>query len=234
MIPVGWSGFLAFVLFVAPGLVYDLRRSRTAVPEKESTFREISRVALVSTLCSTPAAFLVLLVLQEVQSADIDQAPTLQELLTLDLILLERKLFGTISVIAGFVAVSMLIVWILSIRRGSQSGASLSSTSGWTKVFREHLPEGSIPEVTIGTHSGDLWKGRVVDYTADLELEDREIVLSPPFKLQLDTEAARPHPGWNRIVIPAKEIAWMAVSYRRAEVDTAPPTDNTTENQSKN
>lgn len=231
MIPIGWSGFLAFVLFVAPGLVYDLKRSKTDVPEKESTFREISRVVLVSAICSIPAAFLVLLVLQGIQRAGFDQVPTLRELLSTDPVLFEEKLPGTISAVAGFAAVSMFIVWLLGTLRRSRSRASLSSASGWTKVFREHLPEGSIPEVTVRTHDGSLWRGMVANYSADLELEDREIVIAPPFNMQLGTEFERPHPSWSRIVIPAREIEWIAVSYRRDETHAMPVTINESENQ---
>ncbi|EEW50847.1 hypothetical protein HMPREF0290_0541 [Corynebacterium efficiens YS-314] len=133
----------------------------------------------------------------------------------------------------GFVAVSMLIAWGLGIRRKSWSRPNLSSTSGWTKALREQLPEGSIPEVTIGTHSGGLWKGRVVHYTADLELENREIVLRPPFEIQLGTEVKHPNPGWSSIVIPAKEISWMAVSYRRIETNTISPAVEPTANLTK-
>ena len=42
----GWGSALAFLLFVAPGIAFDLLSRRRRAAADESTFREVSRVAL--------------------------------------------------------------------------------------------------------------------------------------------------------------------------------------------
>ena len=138
----------------------------------------------------------------------------------MDSLLLGEKLFGTIAVIVGFVVVSMLISRALVLFKSKSSQARLSTVSGWTVALREHNLPTTIPHVTLKTRDGLVWTGQVSNFSANLELADREIVLTPPFSLGKDGEAVPYDSGWQRIVISANEIQWMAVSYQPATART--------------
>ncbi|GAA3129038.1 hypothetical protein GCM10020255_002170 [Rhodococcus baikonurensis] len=52
MTPGTWLTVLAFFVFVAPGLLYDLASVTKRTRRHETVFTEISRITLMSTLCS--------------------------------------------------------------------------------------------------------------------------------------------------------------------------------------
>ena len=63
--------------------------------------------------------------------------------------------------------------------------------------------------------NGTVFLGAVAHYTADLELSDREIVLSPPLFSNTSENALDAMPSdWQRIVLPSSQIESVAVQYR--------------------
>src|SRR5688572_19801907 len=62
MTPEGWGSALAFLLFVAPGIAFDLLSRTRRAAAGESTFREVSRVALSSLAFSLPALAVVVVI----------------------------------------------------------------------------------------------------------------------------------------------------------------------------
>jgi Family of unknown function (DUF6338) len=62
MIPTTAAAVVGFLLFIAPGLVWELLRERDRPALTGSTFREASRVALVSVVCTGGAVLVVAVV----------------------------------------------------------------------------------------------------------------------------------------------------------------------------
>ncbi|MBF6522820.1 DUF6338 family protein [Nocardia farcinica] len=59
MTPSTWLTLIAFFYFIAPGLLYDRLTAHKTAKRRESAFTEVSRVALVSTLCSAGGFLLI-------------------------------------------------------------------------------------------------------------------------------------------------------------------------------
>jgi MFS family permease len=62
MVPASWLAVLFFLLFVAPGLLFDLLSEKRCAGIAQSGFREISRVVLASILFSAIGAVAVAVV----------------------------------------------------------------------------------------------------------------------------------------------------------------------------
>lgn len=215
------TGFsiLAFFLFVAPGLLYDLMSAQKRIRRRESTFTEISRVALVSTACSVIA--LVVLVILSAIAGIWDKHPLPD---------VAAMIHGGTTYVADHVA-AVSFAWTLGlivsigvavgafafVYRGDE--ATISYTSAWRSVLRDGLPTPT-PSVHVRAklQDGTIWFGQVADYSPDMEVADREIVLCPPIAIRKEGGTLTPLDGkWARVVLPGPEIVSLAVSYGHAQ-----------------
>ena len=100
-------------------------------------------------------------------------------------------------------------------------GGALHSASAWFWVFREKAPRGMMPVVTVVTDTGTEYAGTVAGYSPELEMADRELILSPPLSMKTagTNELTPLPPEWRRLVIPAAAIKAMWVRYvSRADI----------------
>jgi hypothetical protein len=86
--------------------------------------------------------------------------------------------------------------------------------STWHAVFREHTPAGLVPFARIRTRSGTVWAGVVYEYSPNLEVADRELILGPPLASSTTNTSFKALPAvWQRVVLRHDEIEWIAVKY---------------------
>lgn len=214
MTPDGWSTALAFLLFVAPGIVFDLlsRHRRTEVDE--SSFREASRVALSSLVFSLPASALVVLVstqLDRVTRAAHRLASGNAVLISADGLVILLVMLAELALACLFAVITHLAL------RASAKSSDIELISAWTRVFRRDCPAGHDAYVRVKLTSGSVWTGRVVGSSPDLELDNRELVLAPPLTSRGPTGDLTPlAPEYHRVVLTGGEIASLAVQYRRS------------------
>ena len=173
MVPASWLTALLFILFVAPGLLFDLLSERRRVGANESTFREISRVVLASvafsgTSLATLAAFRQTLAPRWLT----DPAALLRDG--------PRYAAANYQVLAWTLALGVALSLFLAVashlllaRR--DGGAPIRQRSAWTRVFKADRPTGTFPYARIRLEDDSVYAGKVQDYTPDLELADREM-----------------------------------------------------------
>ncbi|MFI6573948.1 DUF6338 family protein [Nocardia fluminea] len=221
MTPNSWLTILAFFLFIAPGLLFDWIGAYRKVPRKESTFTEISRVALVSTACSV-AAFVTLLLCAArfawqgwkpfpVPSAMLKQPNTY---IADNLV----RVSVTMLVIAGL---AMGFAWLLSEIVYHHDEGKVFYESAWHRAFREYRPSKDVRvHVRVTLTDGTIWFGCVRDFSPDMEVVDRELVLQPPILCKpthCDSDGNRmfiPMPGrWKFVILRGVEIVSIAVAY---------------------
>jgi hypothetical protein len=179
MIPSGISTVIAFVLFIVPGLLWELLYERRNPELDESAFREASRVALVSTPFSILSVGLVLAFAAGLNLHWID-------LLSKWVISGKPQSGEAITVLAlmtlAELAVASLLVatawWRLAddlygpkrtiIRRNAWDFA-LGHRDATKEAF-----------ATVRTSDGFEFRGKVLGYSNDLKMADREISLGTP------------------------------------------------------
>ena len=153
MVPSNWLTLLGFFALVAPGVYYDLRRSAKFAERRETTFREISRVVLVSTCCSAVALPIVLAVgsaLRTWTKSDFWLTPR-------DLVLANHAYVGDHIVSIGigllvFVATSLGVSEVTLRIASRKAEARISHASTWTKAFRDDCPQAvSYTHLTLPT-----------------------------------------------------------------------------------
>lgn len=213
MIPSTWIAALLFLLFVAPGLVFDLLSDRRRTLSSESTFREISRVALASTVFSGIVLIILLAILQFMRPSWL---PELPRLIT-DGIPYAREHVWAIAwtLLAGTAASVILATATHLILVKARGGAPIRQRSAWTRIFRDDVPKGKYPYVRARLDDGTIYAGQLQDYSSDLTLDDRELVLRPPHlrvkRTGGDWQAAPDQV--ERIAIRGVDIRSISVTY---------------------
>ncbi|MFE7799225.1 DUF6338 family protein [Nocardia sp. NPDC057440] len=227
MTPNNWLGIIAFFFFIAPGLHYDSKVVRKKVKPRETVFAEISRVALVSTLCSVPA-FLFLGGFAAICAwQDWKLLPDPTAWIKQGTGYLADNILKVSITFLAVAAVALVIADLAFWWNHRKDPGNITFESTWREVLRWRAPEGTVPHARVSMKDGAAWTGRVAYYSPDMELADREIVLSPPIY-----RTPKPDSNGNRqetvdypevfehVVLKDSEIAYLAVKY---EPDTDPP-----------
>jgi hypothetical protein len=218
VVPSTWLSVLFFFLFVAPGTLFLIlsKRRRTAIAD--SAFVEISRVVLAS-LGFSGLAFLVLALVYVVWPRWL---PSPRLLVEKDRAAYFQDRYGLVlwSVIIG-AALACLFAWLWHlILAKRQGGATIRPVSAWTQVLKEEQPDGYVVFVRVRLDDGVVYLGRVVDFSADLETEGRELVLGQPLLSAKSSAEPKALPvRYKRVVIPGDSIKSMSVEYRPSTSD---------------
>lgn len=223
-----WFSILAFFVFVAPGVLYDLLSARKRVQRRESTFTEISRIALASTWCSLAA--LLFLISVGVVAGLWDKQPFPDPLALMDggtKYLSQHLAAVTWAAFLGiFVSFIVAILSAVIIHRKKKS--AISYVSSWLIVLRKDRPnESSTVHVRAKLKDGTTWFGKVAHYSPDHEVSDRDLVLCPPLATRSAAEnsSIEEWPAkWTRVILPGSEIVSLAVSYGPADEPAGEPT----------
>lgn len=211
--PLTWVAALLFLLFIVPGLVFDMLSERRRVLSSESTFRELSRVALASVAFSGTSITLFLIGTQTIRPTWLpDPARLLRDGITYAAGNYHLLAWTAIGIVLLAVLMAIAIHLLLSRVKG---GGPISQRSSWTRVLRDDCPNGKKPYAKLRFDDGSACAGFVQDYTPDIEIEDREIVLRPPhLKVKPANGALRDVPVHvERIVIKGADVRTLYVSY---------------------
>lgn len=211
MIPQTILTLVGFLLFVAPGLLYELCIERSRPGVEESTFREISRVALTSLIFSLTA----LLILAAVWTSFPDAYPDLNSLATdpLDEAAAEQAP-QLLRLSVTQMALSCFLAWIASLLV-ARSDTSHSPYPLMWNVLHPALKKPSVPIVALRLDDGRVLQGQVaaVEYFGPLECQ--RIALAPPVSIHRpgkDPETMPP--DWHGLVVPLASVREMWFTFR--------------------
>ncbi|MCJ0949969.1 DUF6338 family protein [Rhodococcus sp. ARC_M8] len=216
MTPSTWFTVFAFFVFVAPGLLYDLTSAKKRLKRRESAFTEISRITLVSTVCSA-ASLGVLALISWIVGLWMHRQP-LPDLAALiqggSVYITSHPASVVTACILGLAAsLGFSYAAFEIIHRGDDS--EIVYTSAWRWVLRTKLPKDSVPYVEVKLKNGVTWAGRVAAYAPDPEIAERDIVLCPPLAVKKKSGDPLKSIGdkWQRVVLVGPEVVSIAVTY---------------------
>ena len=235
MTPSSWVTIVAFFGLVAPGLWFDILSARKRIKATESTFAEISRVALVSTLC-TAATFGLFAGFQ--RFSDWLGWP---RALPVPSALIEHDnseyLSGQVTTIlvsaAMFVGIAMALAGIAFKVIYRKAESSITYTSGWNLMLREDAGDADVL-VCARMKDGSAWYGVVADHSPDGSVDERELILCGDIAYQ-PKGASTPmdlSDAWQRALIQGADIESLLVMYEKTDETMAPEQDEGSNDQS--
>lgn len=205
MIPTGVATVWTFFFFVVPGLLAQFLKERRHPQVEESAFREISRVAFVSTpyslVATTIVAFLTWLI-----------HPEWFRLLTL------WSVYGRPSSGAAVLAASVLTiveasiasaaVWLTVRLRDGKKPQLLSESgqSAWLTTLK--APVDQVVIATVTTTDGVEYRGEVWRVTETMKWSEGEITLTQP--LTMIKNGALSELDYGTITIPSSVVVAVA------------------------
>jgi hypothetical protein len=231
VVPGSWLSVLLFFLLVAPGLLFDLLSERRRAGFSESGFREVSRVVLGS-LAFSGFAFALLAIVRIVHPAWMPdprrlldpQDPYARE---------QYALILRTLVLQESLALAAAWAWHMILAK-KQGGATIRPISAWTQVFKRDCPKGHDAYVRVRLAGGVIYSGLVANFSSDLEVDGRELILASPIASRTGENPMTAVPGqYQRVVIRGSAIEVMSIEYRpkrqrNTSVQSAPgPHDQT-------
>jgi Family of unknown function (DUF6338) len=226
MVPATVGGVAVLLLLVLPGLHYELLRESRRAGRDDSPFVEISRVLLSGSLLST-ATFIILGIVRL-------WAPT--AVLDPRILLEEKHYLADHLVLAGwsigwFIVLALTFSALAAAKWPNEPSLTAVTESSWITTFlrtpnttaaRRELPPPYVKaEVTLKT--GRVYRGMISDFSKNLEIADRELVLGNPLAtVEADgiLKALDTLP-WQRLILPASEISSILVLYEARRDDTS-------------
>jgi len=225
MLPGSWLSVLLFFLLVAPGLLFDLLSERRRAGFSESAFREVSRVVLGS-LAFSGFAFALLAIVRTVHPAWMPDPKRLLDphgSYARD----HYRLILRALVLQESLALTAAWAWHIFLAR-RQGGATIRQVSAWTQVFKRDCPKGHDAYVRVRLDGGVIYSGLVANFSSDLEVDGRELILAQPMASRTGENPMTSVPGqYQRVAIRGSAIEVMSIEYRpkrqrSASVQSAP------------
>lgn len=225
MVPGDWLSVLFFFILVAPGLLFDLLSDRRRAGATESTFREASRIVLASFIFSGIAIGILAAV----------RAIKPQWFLDPDILFREGSSYLaqeyqlTLPIFAAEAALALFIAWLTHVYFAHKQGATIRPVSAWTQVFKRDCPTGHDVYIRVRLTEGITYIGLLANFTADLAIDGREVVLAQPLYSASGSNPLTQVPSdYQRVIISMNAIQTISVAYyiRRNKTE---PTDTSTE-----
>ena len=210
LLPSSLGTLIAFLLLVAPGLLADLLESRRKAGDKESSFREIGRVALFSLLYSMAGALIVGAVLALVRGATGFDA--LRAVRDSDYAAdhFWWSVLAVSSVSLAGCAIAAAIHW----KRFGSFSIKVDRASAWTAELGavKGEPRNTVTTVMVELLTGERYVGNLAGYTPNLEQADRELTLGQPMKVRRvgDNELLPIPAKYERLVLRGDQIKTIA------------------------
>lgn len=221
MVPESVGALLAFLLFVAPGILFELRRARR-LPEREQTaFFEISRVALASVVLS--GASICILVLVRMLWPLLMPDPSAWFALGTKEYLAQNH--GVVArALLLELAIAGLLAFVADRALTRRTDGAMRDQPGWFAMFREWAPKGCVVHASVTMKDGTIYAGRVTGYSTHRDLARRELALGQPAFVRGSggEEVRRVHPHLQRIWLPGDEVAAVFVEYRQDTTSAVP------------
>jgi hypothetical protein len=205
VLPDSAATLAAFLLFVMPGLAFELTVGLRRPEHDRTTFRETSVVAVTSLVFSCVSTT-VLWCLSRVRS---------RWFVNLDSLVAHRTYWSVhYRLVLRTTAIEVALACALAVLVASRIGRGrIRSVTTWFAVFRDNVPPQSRALLRIETTSGTIYQGYVGAYTADdVPPDEREIVLAPPLTIQRKGMAEVPI-EWDRVILSGSQIATITAAY---------------------
>ncbi|MDT0397280.1 MULTISPECIES: DUF6338 family protein [Streptomyces] len=211
--PTSFTAVLVFLVIVVPGLAFELSLRRRSPSRVESPFVESARVVLVGAL-STAAATALLIALREIRPGSLPSPTGL--LADSARYVTAHPELTAIGLAAELFAATALALLAVGLVRSPTGGGIQSFDDVWYELLYNDVPAGKRPKLVVALKSGGYRvSGFFHSMNTHPEVDRRELVLK---SVELFREDQASGDGtwpavYVRLAIPAREIAWLAVSH---------------------
>lgn len=211
-IPGTFGSLVAFLFFLAPGVLWNQLRRGWRTPAERSSFQEISVVALFGTAFSSVSTAITLGFAElfhpgwynEVQDLIDGKQSARSTGLTLPAVLAAIELLlSAVLVVIAFVIARQFIF-----------GAEKLNITAWAKVI-DDPPSGSLVYAVAQLSNGSEVRGQVVGHDLAGPSEDRHLILGKPIAVRSDPNAAAGPVAlpYERLVLQAASVSSLGVIY---------------------
>lgn len=219
MVPEGAAGIIAFMVFIAPGALFELIVARARPRPSDTTFREINRVVLSSVVASVGAVALVMLPRVWVpgwQQALVEAVRVGEDHWRANV---DDVVRGSLLIVGA--ALTLAVVLAL-LRIGLGTGGTNYDESQWFLVFRRKRPKDSKPYIIAVSSSGERHFGDLVAYSIDqIDPSVRDITLGAPIHWMPDVNSPpRLLRNVQRLVLSGEQAAQVHVIYREVKPES--------------
>lgn len=207
---------LSFLLFTAPGFLFQLLADRRRPSVTESAFRDASRVLLSGLIFSTAAVG----ILSIARAIGLDAIPNLRLLVLQPTAYVASNFADLFIFLVLLLVISLTIAVLCHVVLRRLTLGLIVPRSAWDQVFKESVPKNSRVRVRVKMENGALVVGYISSYTAGVVVPDeRELVLEQPIWVQAPKESrlAEIDAGWQRHIVPGKRIVSVTVAYLAEE-----------------
>lgn len=210
MIPDSTATFVAFLLLLAPGIVWELLRARHVPSVKETTLIEACRVVLASLVATALAAVSLLWMWIPGYTAIVAGSTT-----DID----AQVRFVGMAVVTAVLACGYVI--LASVRRWPGE-PRIDGARVWHRAFVEWRnlpsPSGGRPVPTrahliVELQDGTVWKGHYGAHDSDPEDDHRNLALQQPLSRKRPDETCFTQKDAGAVVLPEREIRSVQVVY---------------------
>jgi hypothetical protein len=207
----GTAGTLVgFLLFVTPGIAFELLRQRIRPAREDSAFIEASRVLLAGLLLTALAVLLLGLLHRANSDAVVDVSALVREG--------SGYAADHIAQLASTATIHLLLVVLLAVAAndlltGPGSSRIAPETAWYTAFVRSAA--GAQVRLSIQMTDGTTLTGRRADFSDATDPAKRELVLAPPITMRRprDARATPLSDEWQRLIICGEHISSIACSY---------------------
>lgn len=223
MIPEGFATVYAFLGLVAPGLLFEMLRERRRPALEQSSFREASRVALMSLVFTTASILILMVVALVLPGALPDLAAWVG-----DGDAYARDHFWRIVVgITAEVVIACLLALGADryLRRGDTAAHPIGHGDLWNSLFSADLSRDEVAWVKVELTSGAQYWGYVDYFTIGKPPSEREMVLKGPRMQSREAGAITPSEEeyWAYVVVKYADVRLLKVRYEPRAKASAPP-----------
>jgi hypothetical protein len=211
LIPSTVGAFISFLALVAPGIVFHLAREFRRPPYTDTTFRELSRVALTSLIFTFVSVALLVgarglwpRMLINAQSWAAHP---------------QRYFASHLLAVTGSIVLEVVIACLLAlgaaVAMSRRSRARISPFGTWYKVLRQERPEGTRPWLTLHLTDGTELSGLLRHYSDSPILDNQEIAIGGPHMRRVTPDGKSSDIGKNfdAAVVRGEQILYMVVRY---------------------
>ncbi|WP_367131595.1 DUF6338 family protein [Saccharothrix sp. HUAS TT1] len=217
MIPQSFGAFVVFLGLVAPGILFELLRSRHRLNSSESAFREIARIAIASLSFTVAALTVMTLARIWLPSLVVDVGAWVRD--GNRYVQENFKLIAVNGLVGLLLACGLATVWHFCLSKKSGSG-TLSAQSLWFQSFHLARPVGTSTWVRVQLNDGTTFFGMVKAYTAGGKFDEREILLEGVHLTRIDPPVQGGDPRvvevgsqWEGVIIRGAEIRHITYHY---------------------
>lgn len=204
MIPSSVGTAIAFLLFIAPGAVWQWWRSRYRSTAKETVLTETARAALISVAASLVAAVLIgwwiwVPLYERTVSGDV---------LINDVVgIVAPKVF-----FATFLnsTVACVLAWLVAVACW-HGPSTVTSMSVWTRSFSSF---GRSPYLIVELLDGTIWRGKYIAHDLDIDSAVKNLSIGQPLQRRQPNEGLfHPKIGTTFVLLKEDSIKTVQVLY---------------------